>query len=367
MLDRLGTAALPLLDGMFALAWTTDDETLHLARDTFGEVPLHYGMTRSGALVWASEVSALIALGVVPRSVRWLPPGHVLTSTDDGTTTLSRWADPVDISPAGGSAQELRSLLEEAVMSRMTSDVPVAVLLSGGLDSSIVTALLVKLGYEVHPYLAVHYRKAADVTHARRTAADLGLRLTEVHVQEPTASDLRAAVEACEMPHKAQVEITLACLPLAHRLAVDGFKVVLSGEGSDELWASYGTAYHGIKKHGWGPFRCDLFTGQHRKNFPRVNKVFMAHGVEARMPFLHPALARYALRLDQRTVTENGRHPKAVLARAADGLLSEASAWRAKAAFQTQARLDVAAARAVAAPTAFYRAEFRRAFRGVEP
>ena len=71
------------------------------------------------------------------------------------------------------------------------------------------------------------------------------------------------------MNYKAQVEIAWPCIKLAQRIASDGFKVILSGEGSDELWASYGMSYHGIKTYGWDEYRIKLFGSQERKNFAR--------------------------------------------------------------------------------------------------
>lgn len=371
LLDEHGPAALPMLRGMFALAWERDG-TAYLARDTFGEVPLHYGWTPDQRLVWSSEISGLLALGAAPPSIRWVPPGHVLACEDGRSPHVTRWADPVDLTPATDGFEQavatLAGLFSRACVSRMTADVPVAVLLSGGLDSAYTVAALVAAGFAVHPYLAVHYPGATDVPYARAVAAQFGLRLVEVPVPAPTRDALAEAVRVAELPHKAQVEITLACMPLAARIAADGFKVVLAGEGSDELWASYRMTYHGIQRQGWGPYRLGLFTGQHRKNFARVNKVFMAAGVEARMPFLDPPLARYALTLPYAVVTRNAagrRHAKAVLAAAAETAgLPTLTAWRTKRTFQIDTRLDAAAAATVADPGRFYRAEFTTRFRG---
>ena len=95
-----------------------------------------------------------------------------------------------------------------------------------------------------------------------------------------TKKDLENLIYKIEMPYKAQIEIAWACDVLARRISEDGFKVVYSGEGSDELWASYGMSYHGIVKDGWYNYRRKLFSGQAHKNFARCNKVFMEYGVE---------------------------------------------------------------------------------------
>jgi asparagine synthase (glutamine-hydrolysing) len=84
----------------------------------------------------------------------------------------------------------------------------------------------------------------------------------------------------------------------------DGFKVTFSGEGSDELWGSYGFAYHALKTQDWHTYRRNLFVTQHRKNFMRCNKIFMAHSVECWLPFLHYPLVEFALSLPRDTVEQ---------------------------------------------------------------
>lgn len=366
------------LDGMFALAWVdTRSGDAYLTRDTYGEVPLHYGLGPKG-LVWASEIKALTALGVDPRSVRWFPPGHLLRVSPDQKMTWQRWAIAPSFAATDADAETLADAMDMAVASRLVSriETPVAVLLSGGLDSSIITASMLRQGYTPHAYTAVFDPRSADLRVARKLAAEWGIELTEVQVPTPDAASLSAAVRAAEMPHKAQVEITLGCQALARQIAADGYRVVLSGEGSDELWASYGMSYYGIKTKGWNRYRWETYTGQHRKNFPRTNKVFMAAGIEARLPFLDPPLAELAFGMSEQQVrvADDRKHPKAILAAAA--CLRHASrevavpreiAWRTKRAFQTEAGLDSAAAAAVAEPAAYYRAEFTTAFGGVKP
>jgi asparagine synthase (glutamine-hydrolysing) len=373
LLDEHGPAALPRLShAMFGLAWVDTDGRLHLARDRYGEVPLHVGRVAGNRIVYASEVAPLLRLGAHPATIGWLDPGHVMTVEPDGVTArVRRWADPDDLTPLPyepDAPARVRQLLAQGVTDRLTADAPLAVLASGGLDSSLILGLIREQQPDrrIVAYTAVHDVRAADLRHARAVCSHLDVELVEVPVPAPTAEGLAATVRAIEMPHKAQVEIAWACLHLARVLQGDGFRVVLTGEGSDELWASYGMSYHGIKRDGWHRHRADTFTGQHRKNFPRCNKVFMRHGVEARLPFLHPELVQYALRLTPATVqaVAGREHPKAVLAAAAAGLIPDASAWRAKVAFQKGARLDEAAAGAVADPRAFYAQTYRTHLRG---
>lgn len=367
-----GLGSLPrLARGMFALAWADErDGSLTLARDTYGEVPLHVGAGPTGPL-YASEVSALLAVGAQPSSIRWLPPGTWLRFEEDGSASSGAWSQPHDLSPQTphDPVTEVREHLARGVADRMRSDRPVAVLASGGLDSTAILTILAAAAIPTVAYTAVGDPGSADLRHARIITSTLGIPLTEVRVPEPNQAALMAAVRACEQPHKAQVEITLGCLALADALTSDGFAVVLSGEGSDELWASYGMAYHGIQAKGWSGYRYESFTGQHRKNFARTNKVFMSRGIEARLPFLDDGLVRSALRYPEETVRiTSRRHVKAILASAVEsyGLIPAASIWRAKEAFQTAAALDVAAARTLGGtrPATAYRRMFTETFQG---
>lgn len=359
LLDRFSEDALRYVRGMFAVAWVASDNVLRIARDAYGEVPLHYGFTTDNRFVYGSEIAAVLAHGAHPTTIRWVNPGGIIRVYPDSRIEYDRWHH----SPAYGETDDIGALLRQGVRDRLTADVPVGLLVSGGLDSSLIAALAARP--DLPAYTAVHHAKSSDHRAARKLAERLGLQLIEVRVPSPTADDLADVVRIIEQPHKAQVEIAWACLHLARRLQKDGIRVVLSGEGSDELLGSYGMSYHGIKQYGWRGYRERTFIGQHRKNFARTNKVFMRYGVEARLPFLHEPFIARILDATQDEVTAHRRHPKAIIAQVAEPLIGADLAWRTKAAFQTDARLDQAAAKAVTDPTRFYRQAFSETFGGV--
>jgi len=211
-------------------------------------------------------------------------------------------------------------------------------------------------------YTAVLDRKSKDLRAAREVAAALRIELREIRVPPPSADDLAKVVRVIEQPYKAQVEIGWACLRLAQAMHSDGFKVTFSGEGSDELWGSYGFAYHALKTQDWHTYRKNLFLTQARKNFPRCNKVFMAHSVECRLPFLHPPLVEFALSLPQRVVQDGKARPKAVIQDAMAGLLPAIVTRRPKVAFQDGMGLKAVIESRLASPQSFYAAEYRRTF-----
>lgn len=359
-LDQWGEGALRKLEGMFACAWVSGDGVLRIARDRYGEVPLHAAIVPR--VCFASEVKALRALGVPRGAELWVEPGTLWICEPNSKPRVRRWyaVPEVRTSPSPQSARaSLRELLAEATRERFVSDVPVCTLLSGGIDSAIVALFLRERFPSLVSYIAVMDPKSKDLRCAREVARALDIVLREVRIPAPTSDDLARVVGVIEMPFKAQVEIGWPCLVLARQMQADGFKVTYSGEGSDELWASYGFAHHGVKKQGWLPYRRGLFYDQHRKNFPRANKVFMAHGVECRLPFLNRQLVETALSWSQDVVQAAGR-PKAVLQDAFAGDLPRSVIKRSKMAFQEGLGIREVAAQAVANPKSFYAAEHKR-------
>lgn len=359
--------ALQSFDGMFAMAWADMDRpgVLFVARDRQGEIPLH--VHRGGrTVVVASELKAFTALGRrCGPAVVDVPPGEWWAIDNQGWIAKNTFhhvvARPMDIPPMDAS-ESLKRALSRAVDRRMVADVPICSLLSGGIDSAVIAYELAQRVPDLVCYTAVLDPKSRDLRCARETAQALGVRLVEVPVDVPTADELAGVIGHIEMPHKAQVEIGWPCLALARHIRADGFKVTFTGEGSDELWASYGFAYHGLKTAGWHTYRRDLIMSQARKNFPRVNKAFMAHGVEGRLPFLDPDVVDLALSLPRVSVQNGTGQPKAVLQRAYRGVLPSSVIDRPKVAFQDGMGLKSAIASVLADPTRYYRAEHRRLY-----
>lgn len=287
--------ALRAFDGMFALAWF-DERTglLYLTRDRWGKVPLYWA--EDGVSVhWASEYHAL-PKGMTARAV---PPGVVLEIDPGWGGILSElhWAqEPDEVLEA--TVDNVVQTLHRGVAERLVGDRSIAYLLSGGLDSTLILHLALGHDVDVTCYTAVFDPQSADLKAARWVAKEYGVELVEVPVPEPNEERIRAAVAAVEIPMKAQVEIALAHLPLMEAVAKDGHAVCLSGEAADELFGGYGgmqikaasaddAGYAAIKRY--------AVRKMSRGNFPRVNKVGMAHGIEARLPFMQTDLVELAL------------------------------------------------------------------------
>lgn len=267
--QALGPAMLDELNGMFALAvWNTRERTLLLARDRFGIKPLFWH--RDGAhFRFASEIKGILAdprvprevslqalhdyltLGYVPgpqtafQGIHELAPGHWMRIAADGATRVERFASPF---PAEDRGMELaqavdgaRSLMEDAVRRHLVSDVPVGVMLSGGLDSSAVAAFMRRHAEgPVRSYAVGFEDPTFDERGAARTVAEhLGTVHCEVVVTADTVRELLPrSVRSIDEPYADGSAIPTWCVA---ELAKEEVTVLLSGEGGDELFAGYET------------------------------------------------------------------------------------------------------------------------------
>src|SRR6187397_3749643 len=253
------------LRGMFAVAlWDSARNRLVLARDRYGIKPLYYRES-GGELAFASELRALprgevdldaleafLAFNSVPgpltifRDVRKLQPGHVLV-WENGRSELIRYARPAPVpaSDVRGDeeaelVEELRARLRDSVRAHLVSDVPVGVLLSGGVDSALLAALAAEESSEPLRTFSIGFpeRSFDELEDARRVASRYGTEHRELVLRPDAALLLPALAEAFDEPFADS-----SALPtyLVSRLAAEDVKVALSGEGGDELFGGYYT------------------------------------------------------------------------------------------------------------------------------
>ncbi|HZG34596.1 MAG TPA: asparagine synthase (glutamine-hydrolyzing) [Gaiellaceae bacterium] len=254
------------LRGMFAVAvWDARRRRLLLARDRYGIKPLVY-REQPGELLFASELRALprgdvdldaleafLAFNSVPgpltifAGTRKLPPGHVLLWEGEGPGRLERYARPAPTTAANVRresetelAAELRERLRDSVRAHLVADVPVGVLLSGGIDSSLLAALAAEATAEPVRTFSIGFEEGSfdERADARRVAERYGTVHRELVLRPDAALLLPALAEAFDEPFADS-----SALPtyLVAQLAAEDVKVALSGEGGDELFGGYYT------------------------------------------------------------------------------------------------------------------------------
>jgi asparagine synthase (glutamine-hydrolysing) len=254
------------LRGMFAFAvWDATAETLLLARDRFGIKPL-YVITAPWGIAFASELKALHAAGLTSRALDWealdtffqlgyipapaspfadirkLEPGHTLEWRREGDMVARRyWQFPLHEHPSPADPEaRVREWLDGSVAAHLVSDVPVATFLSGGLDSSAVTASMALAGSAPHAFTARYSGSgatAADETELARTLANrYGAELTLIDIRPEIRDTFEPIVRALDEPHADDSAIPTWLLSQA---VGSHYKVALTGIGGDELFAGY--------------------------------------------------------------------------------------------------------------------------------
>jgi asparagine synthase (glutamine-hydrolysing) len=280
------------LDGMFALVVaSTDGQKVTAARDPCGIKPLYRGWSDSGRVIFASELKCLV--GQVDYAEEF-PAGHLWTS-DRGYQRYFRpaWLTSL-IDPEGPKAElptgdllGFRAVLKAAVQKRLMSDVGYGFLLSGGVDSAVVTHLMSELtDMSKIKSFTVGMPNSPDVMAARAVATAYGTDHYEyLFTPEEAFAIVPKVVEHLETYEPELIRSAIPNYFLA-RLAAEHTKVVLTGEGADELLAGYlyfrecptREAMHMETLRIWGHL--------HNVNLQRADRMCMAHGLEARVPFL---------------------------------------------------------------------------------
>ena len=289
------------LDGVFAFAAVHGDDWL-VARDAIGVKPLYYGRDRAGNLWFASELKALIddacRSGVPAR------PSHD-TQRRPASVVLTRVAAR-RVGRVGRSSSASRRRLSDAVDKRLMSDVPLGLLLSGGLDSSLIAALATRRvrardpDAEIHSFAIGVDKDAPDLRAAREVARYLGTTHHEVlfRAEEGIAAldDIVRHVESYDIP---TIRASIPMYFLSRYIHERGVKVVLSGEGSDEIFGGYLYFYYAPNAREFATRLVARVTGFITAR-PARGQATMAHGVEARVPFLDHAFFDLAMSIAAR-------------------------------------------------------------------
>jgi asparagine synthase (glutamine-hydrolysing) len=328
--DAWGPDATRRLRGEFAFAVVARATgRTYLARDPLGVKPLYWSR-RDGRLHVASEVKALVPVGAPVTEV---PPGHHGWAVPDGSAGIGEpalvsyvdilrlGADQPPVEDPDEAAKLVREAVRDSIRVRVDTDLTVGVVLSGGLDSS-VTLLNVR---ELHPdcvAFTVGAPGSEDIDYARRLTRQLGVphEVVELPPGAIRLAQIREAIRIGELTEYGDTINAVVSVPLFRRVREAGIKVVLTGDGSDELFGGY-PMYH---EAGAQSRRLFLHRIRNlcRTELQRVDRASMGQGVEARVPFLDLSIVELAMRLPMSLKLRDGQE-KWILRRAFDDMLPE--------------------------------------------
>jgi asparagine synthase (glutamine-hydrolysing) len=346
LLDERGPTALDELEGMFAFLVAGEDGRFIAARDPVGIKPLYWAR-RNGCARFASEIAAFAPdwmphVEAFPPGCHWTPDGGLerfasaVPETGEGAPAAravwSEAAEPPEEALAG-----TRRILTGSVQRQMMGDVPVGVFLSGGLDSAIVAAIAARhverRGERLQTF-AVGTRGSADLLAARVVARHLGTEHHErVYDSREAVRALPAVVRAIEHFDPSLVRSAVPNFLLAEMTA-QHVKVVLTGEGADELFAGYEYLRDFDDPVSLQRELMRTVHSLHNLNLQRCDRVTMAHGLEARVPFLDRQVIAFAFGLPMAwKLSAPGELEKRLLRRAFSGWLPDEILWREKAEF----------------------------------
>jgi asparagine synthase (glutamine-hydrolysing) len=333
------------LNGIFAFAlYDKVNNSYLIARDHMGIVPLYKGWDKHGNFYIASELKALE--GVCPR-IEVFPPGHYLSSTDGYEKKWYKptWTDYDSVKNNQSNIVELRKALEDSVHRQLMSDVPYGVLLSGGLDSSIISAIARKFSAmriesqdlkeawwpRLHSF-AVGLKGSPDLAAAQKVADHIDTVHHEVvfSIQEglDAISDVIYHLETYDVT---TVRASTPMYLLARVIKSMGVKMVLSGEGADEVFGGYLYFHKAPDAKSFHEETVRKLDKLHLYDCLRANKSLAAWGIEGRVPFLDKEFLEVAMKLNPADkMAVNGKPEKWILRKAFEDILPESVVWRQK-------------------------------------
>jgi asparagine synthase (glutamine-hydrolysing) len=333
------------MNGIFGFALYDEEEDAFLiARDHIGIIPLYHGWDEFGNYYVASELKALEGHC---KKIEEFPPAHYLYSKDGEIKRWHNreWNEYENVKNNPANIEDLTNALEAAVHRQLMSDVPYGVLLSGGLDSTITSALAKKFSRkrvedddqkdawwpQLHSF-AIGLDGSPDLAAARKAADEIGTIHHEIHYTIQEGLDaIRDVIYHIETYDVTTIRASTPMYLLARFIKSMGIKMVLSGEGADEIFGGY-LYFH--KAPNAEEFHKESVRKVGRLNLYdclRANKTLAAWGVEGRVPFLDKEFMDVAMRFNpEEKMAKNGRMEKWPLRKAFENQIPESIAWRQK-------------------------------------
>ncbi|HTH57566.1 MAG TPA: asparagine synthase B [Cyclobacteriaceae bacterium] len=342
---KKGPSLLEDLNGIFGFAlYDVENDSYLIARDHIGIIPLYIGWDIFGNFYVASELKALE--GVCTKIEPFLP-GHYWHSKEGEMKKWYQreWPSYDAVKDNESSIDLLRSELEASVHRQLMSDVPYGVLLSGGLDSSVISAIAKKFAAkriesgdtqeawwpQLHSF-AVGLTGSPDLAAAKKVAEHIGTVHHEVNFTVQEGLDaVRDVIYHLETYDVTTVRASTPMYLLARVIKSMGIKMVLSGEGSDELFGGYLYFHKAPDAKSFHEETVRKLSKLHLYDCLRANKALAAWGVEGRVPFLDKEFIDVAMNLNPKDkMAGNGKIEKWILRKAFEDYLPQSIAWRQK-------------------------------------
>ncbi|MDR1860324.1 MAG: asparagine synthase B [Bacteroidales bacterium] len=340
-----GTAFLDDLSGIFGFVLYDEENDAYLiGRDHIGIIPLYMGWDSLGQFYVASELKALEGYCT---KIQEFPPASYLYSKDGEIRRwwTRDWMSYDNVKDNITSIDALRTAMEQAVQRQLMSDVPYGVLLSGGLDSSVTSALAKKYAAhrvesggekeawwpQLHSFV-IGLKGSPDLAAARTVADYIGTIHHEIHYTIEEGLDaIRDVIYHIETYDVTTVRASTPMYLLARVIRSMGIKMVLTGEGADEIFGGYLYFHKAPNAEEFHKETLRKIDKLHLYDCLRANKSLAAWGVEGRVPFLDKEFMDVAMRLNPRDkMAGNGRMEKWVVRKAFEDILPESVAWRQK-------------------------------------
>lgn len=332
------------LNGIFAFfLYDKKNNSFLVGRDPIGVIPLYMGEGSDGNKYFASEMKCLVGFC---NKIEEFPPGHYMTDKDKVPVKYYKrnWMNYDDVKNHS-STSDLRSSLEKSVKSQMMSDVPFGVLLSGGLDSSIISSIVTKYSKNrvesgdkqeawwprIHSF-AVGLENSPDLIAARKVADHLKTVHHEIHFTIQEALDsLEDVIYYLETYDVTTVRASTPMYLMARYIKSMGIKMVLSGEGADEIFGGYLYFHKAPSSKEFHEETLRKINKLHLYDCLRANKSLAAWGVEGRVPFLDIDFLDYSMNIDpSHKMITNEKIEKNILRESFNGYIPESVLWRQK-------------------------------------
>lgn len=343
--QEYGPDFLDKLNGIFAFVlYDKAKDSYLIGRDHMGIIPLYTGRDPEGNFYVSSEMKALMP---VCNSVETFTPGHYLSSQVGELTHYYQrdWRDFSAVQANRASSEELRDALEAAVKRQLMSDVPYGVLLSGGLDSSIISAITQTFAKrrvedngqssawwpQLHSF-AVGLTGAPDLIAAKKVADAIGTIHHEITFTLQEGIDaIKDVIYHLETYDVTTIRAATPMYLMARKIKAMGIKMVLSGEGADELFGGYLYFHKAPNAQAFHEELVRKLDKLHLFDCLRANKAMAAWGLEARVPFLDKEFMDVAMRTNpDAKMSKDGKIEKHILREAFEHKLPHTVAWRQK-------------------------------------